>query len=184
MRISLNWITFVLIFIIIYLAFYQIFPVYRQALQLVQDVNKKKVTLQSINEIKTALDNLQQDPVFQELLRNKDKLSAYLPDEPLVEGIVYDLLTVYRTLNLANFPGMSYSIKDSDLNVPLAVMKKPKLINFSFKDSMNYPTLLSIVKLIESNVRLMDFNALRVSKDERKGLLNVDFSANAYHLIK
>jgi hypothetical protein len=182
MKINLTVLSFVLILIAVYLFLYQILPLYKSTLSLAKEVSFKKSQKEKIIQFKTAIENLNQDPIFQELLSNKEKFNSYLPPEPVVEGVISDILSHYENLRLSQFPGFSYRIKDADFSLPVNLATKPKIVEFNIKDNMSYQILVSLLKLMESNIRLLSIQGLKVNKDERKQILNVDFHFNAYYL--
>ncbi len=184
MRINLAFLTFALIILIIYLLFYQVIPSYKKALSLVKDYNSKQIQKEKILSLKKQIEELESDPIFQELLKNREKFNSYLPDSPLVEGIIYDLVNHYQLLNLSKFPGLTYRLQDSDLKTPVELPLKPKVVEFSFRDSMNYPILVSLIKLLESNIRVFAIENIKISKDERKQILDVDLTVDSYYFEK
>lgn len=184
MKINLTFLTFILVVLIIYLFVYQILPTYRATLSLVKEYNLKQSQKEKVLNLKNNLEALENDPIFQQLLSNRQKFNAYLPEDPSVERIVYDLLNHYQTLNLSNFPGLTYRLKDSDFTSKLNLPTKVKTVEFSFRDSMNYPTLVSLLKLVEANIRIFAVKNVRILKDKQKQILNVDFTVDSYYLTQ
>lgn len=184
MKLNLTFLTFLLVVLIVYLLFYQILPAYREVLSLAKEYNLKKFQKEKISNLKSQIETLKNDPIFQQLLSNRQKFNAYLPEDPSVEKIVYDLINHYQTLNLGNFPGLNYQLKEADLTPKLNLPTRVKVVQFSFRDSMNYPILVSLLKLLEANIRIFTVKNVKVLKDEQKQILNVDFTIDAYYLTK
>lgn len=184
MKVNITFLSFVLLLLAIYLFFYQIVPLYRETLSLAREVSVKKLQREKIQSLQLSLENLAQDPIFQEFLKNKEKFNLYLPREAKIENIIFDLFNHYQTLNLATFPGFSYRIKEADLDLRVDLPTEIKAVEFSFKDQMNYPALVSLIKLLEANIRLFSLKTLKVNKNERRQTLDVDFTWETFYLEK
>lgn len=184
MKKNLNLITFFLAVIIVYLFFYQLLPVYKETISSIKLYNAKKAERDSLVSLKNNFSKIEQDPAMQELLKNREKLSYYLPQESFVEKIIYDLVQIYQISNLRTFPGINYSFSQPDFSLPISLPVQVKVISFSLNESLNYPALISLLNSLYNNVRIFNIKNISIVKDEEKSLLNVGILVDAYYLEK
>lgn len=152
----------ILISIIFYLLFYNLYPGYQRVISSAQKLNELKNKEEEITSFENLIKNLEANANVRQLLQNREVLNSWLPPEPKIEEIIYSLGGVFSFSNL-KIDSLNFQTKEVTTTpeiLPLGIIA----FDLSFKG--DEPSLMQILDGIEKNVRLMRVKKIEATKEK------------------
>lgn len=143
----------ILISIIFYLLFYNLYPKYQETLRLVQKLNELKNKEKEINAMEKLIQTFSQNPNIQQLLANREVLSLWLPTEPKIEELIFSLNGIYNLIGQV-FKGTDFNVSQEPKTLNQNVLPI-KIINFRIQANLKNENFRTFIDAIEKNVRIM-----------------------------
>lgn len=164
-----------LISIIFYIIFYDIYPKFKETLELVKKFNELTNKKNEIESLENLISSLQQNSYIQQLLSQKNVLNIWLPSESKIEEIIYGLNIFYQSLGLS-FKGVDFNVIEepkifNDNLLPVNV------VNLKISLPLQESQILSFIDYFEKNARLMSIKKAFFSVNE-----NDSFDVEVYYL--
>jgi len=176
MRLFVNLLIIVLIFVNLQQFFNTLIPAYKNYLQSVQDKNEVYTKSRRIEIIGKFFDDLKNTRANElssiNQIEEKGELDILLPKRFEDYELVLIINSIFRSsgFNDANI----YQFQEEKLTHPqlsfLNLIKK----NFSFKIETNYPDAINLLKNFENHSRIFEVNKINLSKAEDKISFNAD----------
>ncbi len=154
----------ILISIIFYLLFYNLYPQYQEILRLVQKLNELRNKEKEIKAMEKLIQNFSQNANIQQLLANKETLNLWLPTEPKIEELIFSLNSIYNLVGLT-FEGTDFGISDEPKTLNQHVLPV-KIINFKLEADLKQENLRNFIEALEKNVRLMVIKKASLSPEK------------------
>ena len=176
MKLFVNLLIIVLIFVNLQQFFNTLIPAYKNYLQSAQDKNEVYTKSRKIEIIGKFFDDLKNTRANElssiNQIEEKGELDILLPKRFEDYELVLIINSIFRSsgFNDANI----YQFQEEKLTHPqlsfLNLIKK----NFSFKIETNYPDAINLLKNFENHSRIFEVNKINLSKAEDKISFNAD----------
>lgn len=164
MNILIKILPVILISIVFYLLIYNLYPKYQETITLVKKLNELQNKEKEIKALERLIQNLNQNVNLQQLLKQKEVLNVWLPDQPKIEEIIYSLSSSYQALGL-NFEGTDFEILKEPKSFNPNILPI-KVINFKLKAQLTPDKINSFLDFLEKNTRLMKIKKVFLSPSE------------------
>jgi hypothetical protein len=164
MNILIRLLPIILIIVVFYLLFYNIYPLYQQTINLAQQLNQLQNKEKEIDSLEKLKNSLIQNPNIKQLLANKETLNLWIPETPKIEELVFYLNGIYQENNLV-FKGAEFKISEQPKVVNQSVLPL-QVINFSLNAKLTNDNLINFLNGLERSVRIMVVKRAKLTRDE------------------
>ncbi|MCS7200891.1 MAG: hypothetical protein NZ822_01945 [Patescibacteria group bacterium] len=162
MTIIIRLLPIILLCIIFYIFFTDLYPKYQEILKSVQKLNELRIKEREISSTENLIKSLENNQLIASFSKRKDLLNIWLPTQPNQEELLIYLTGLYNAFSLpANLPVINEGGEKRFYQEVLPI----KILNFGLKypSSNNYQLF---VDTLEKNVRLTRIKDLRLTPKE------------------
>ena len=143
----------ILISIIFYLLFYEVYPSYQETINLTKKIKEIEAKENQLRAIIELLATLKQNANIKNLMALKNNLDSWIPSNYNIDELISSLYGIYNTHGLA-FKGTDFRILDEEKVYNPSVLPL-KVITFNLTADLNPNNIMSFINAIEKNVRIM-----------------------------
>ncbi len=165
----------ILISIVLYLLFYNLYPRYQEALRLAQKLNELKNKEREINTMEKFIQTLSQNANIKQLIENKEVLDLWLPRESKIEELIYFLHGIYN-INGDVFKGTDFQISSESKSLNPNILPI-KVVDFKLQANLKLENLPTFIDGLEKSVRLMKIKKANLYPDK-----TLTFDVESYYL--
>lgn len=168
----------IILFILLFLA---IFAVYQYALPAWADISVLREKLKEVDLVEERIEDIaeERDKMIERLnmVRAEDRarLDALLPQKPDPEILYVFFENIVRKANMKP-KNLTITVSQSD-----ALQNGKKSIGFSMQVEGSYINIMTLLDLLENNIRLMDLRSLVIKGSGEAGKLIVDMQGAMYY---
>jgi hypothetical protein len=175
MNIIIKLLPIILIFVIFYLLIYNLYPQYKELINLAKKLNELQNKEKEINALEKLIQSFSQNPNIQQLITNKETLNLWLPQKPEIESILAYLVGIYQINNLT-FKGTDFKLIEESKIYNSNVLPL-KIISYNLEAKLDNTNLISFIDALEKNTRLM---VIKKADLDSKG--EARFEVESYYL--
>jgi hypothetical protein len=175
MNIIIKLLPIILIIVIFYLLIYNLYPQYKELINLTKKLNELQNKEKEVNALEKLIQSLSQNPNIQQLITNKETLNLWLPQKPEIETILAYLVGIYQINNLT-FKGTDFKLIEEPKIYNSNVLPV-KIISYNLEAKLNNTNLISFIEALEKNTRLM---VIKKADIDSKG--EARFEVESYYL--